>query len=119
MIPDEVAVAVVGALGITVGYVIKAIAERKSLTAVAAAQEASATTAVIAAARDLVEPLRRELTLERAEVKRVRDELAAALEDSHKLRAELEEMRREMREMESAYQRRITQLEEALRAAAG
>lgn len=125
----ELLVAVVGALSLTLGYVIKAIAERRSLNVTAAAnrtnaeaEATSATAVVIAAARELVDPLRKELALERqehaavvererAKLAEVRSELQAALEETKRLRVDLASMRREMEEMEQKYRQRIADLE--------
>ena len=134
--PDQAIGPVIAALGIVVGYIIKALFDRHHLNATARAAvqtagaaelsaeaeadaaNAAATAAIISAARELVDPLRKELTLERAEVGRVRKELSASLEEIHELRREVAHVRQEAAEMEAAYQRRIEQLEAELQARA-
>lgn len=84
-----------------IGLGVKAWYERRTLHAQAGNDEANATTVLVAAARELVDPLRKELAAERAshaqeieeeriKVAHVRNELDRALVDLHHLRTELE-----------------------------
>ena len=83
-----------------IGYAIKALADRKATRAKANSDDASATSVVVAAARELVDPLRKELQQEREShsreieeerrrVAHVREELDLAMDDVHRLRNEL------------------------------
>lgn len=80
--------AVVVALVTAVGTIAKALSDRRAVRAKATLDDSSATVAVTAAARELVDPLRKELA-------KVREEAAADLEAErkkvHELRDELEE----------------------------
>jgi response regulator RpfG family c-di-GMP phosphodiesterase len=80
--------AILGALGLLggVGLGIKAFYERNLLRAKAGADDANAAAVVVAAARELVDPLRRELSLERQQHEL---ELSAAME-RHTMELELE-----------------------------
>jgi hypothetical protein len=112
--------------GGTVVAVVNAIAQRRKVGA-------DATSVVIAAARELVDPLRQELAnerlehskeiaLERHRVAQVRDELDAAMKEAQALRGELamarieaDELRREReeyREKSRLQLRRIRELED-------
>jgi hypothetical protein len=134
MNPASIALAIAAALGTgTIVAVINAISQRRKVGADANKADADATTMVIAAARELVDPLRRELALEREQHSRelalerrrvgeVRDELDAALRDAQALRGELamarieaDELRREReqyREKSRVQLRRIRELED-------
>ena len=103
---------VVSGLGLLggIGLAIKAVIERNSLNAKAGSDNASASAIVAEAARELIDPLRRELAQERAEhseeiederkrVAHVRKELDAAINDVTALRAAL---RRALQEVEMA-----------------
>lgn len=131
-LPEGVTVAIIGGICMVLGYIVKALAERRSLNRNAAAAEtnanaeaAGATAVVVAAARELVEPLRRELAQERADhageveqerakAVRLREDLDGALVDARRLRVALDEMRQEFQVMEDQYRRRIAELEAAL-----
>lgn len=102
MSANELAVYVVAGLGLLggIGLGVKAILERNTLKARATHDDASATAIVTAAARELIDPLRKELAAERDEharevqmerekVAAVRDELEAALAEAKELRGEL------------------------------
>jgi hypothetical protein len=145
-ISDPVLAAIIGAFGVVIGYIIKALAERSSLASNSSAAQmtaaanqtsaeaanAEATAAVVAAARELVEPLRRELVAERAEhaataererskLTEVHTSLQAALEEAGRLRTELvslrgqmAQMRQDWEAMEAGYRARIAELEAAV-----
>lgn len=104
-----------------IGLGIKAILDRRSLQAKAGSDDASAASVVAAAARELIDPLRRELAQERAEhaeeialerkkVAAMRRETEAALNDVTTLRATL---RRALEEVEK-YKTRNLELEREL-----
>lgn len=89
-----------------IGLGVKAWYERRQLAATAASADATATAVVTAAARELVDPLRRELAQERADhageldeerskVAALRRELQEAWEEARALRAELASLRRD------------------------
>lgn len=128
----ELLIAIISLITGAIGYIVKALLERRALAVNALANQtnaqasdASATAVVIAAARELVDPLRKELALERQEhsaavaaernkLRQMRDELQSALDESRALRVELNQMRQEMDRMEDTYRRRITALEAEL-----
>lgn len=130
MKPSELALALVVGLGLLggLGWGIKAFIDRKVIAATAASNQASATAVITAAARELVDPLRRELAAERDEqaqrveaerrkLAEMRAELEAAIEESQTLRSGLHEMRDEMQELQrenQAYRRRNAELEREL-----
>lgn len=108
MSPSQFALAVVVGLGLlgAIGAGIKAILDRRGLSAKADADEASATSVLTAAARELVDPLRKELALERTEhakeiaelrrqVKAVLGDLAECRDEARQLREELTKARKE------------------------
>lgn len=122
-ISNELLVSVVVSLGLLsgIGYGIKAYYERKLLQAKANSDDATATTVVVAAARELVEPLRKELAAERAEhaieieaerkkVVELRENLERALTDLGILQRELS---RVLATLEH-YKTRVVELEEQL-----
>lgn len=120
-------VALVAAVGLPaiVGLGLKAWYERRLLASQAASGDATATSIVTAAARELVDPLRRELALVRAEAKageemerkklqEVRAELVAATDEARALRKELAEVRAELGRVyreNYEYRARIAELE--------
>lgn len=92
-------IAIIGAVG-ALGAVVNAVFQRRKIGA-------DATAVVTAAARELVDPLRKELATERAEnaaealergkaIALVLADLDAASEQAHRLRDELEDCRREL-----------------------
>ena len=100
MTPEQLALLVTAILSGGTGLAVKAYFERKALRAKGSLDDATATATVIAAARELVDPLRKELAeersshaqevaVERAKVAEVRAELASALAEARELRAEL------------------------------
>jgi TolA-binding protein len=112
MEPSEVALSLIVGVGLLggIGLGIKAWYERRQLAAVANSTEATATAVLVAAARELVDPLREELASERAahakeaEAERrklieVRKQLDSALDDCHHLRRELRKARGEIEDM--------------------
>lgn len=119
MTREALAWALLSGLGILggIGMGVKAFLDRRGLTAKAESDEASATAVITAAARELVDPLRKELALERREhaaevaasrkevralskdltecrsqVSKLRDELAAAWAENERLRARVVEL---------------------------
>lgn len=124
MSPEALVVVIAAALGGgTFASVIASISQRRKVGA-------DATSVVTAAARELVDPLRRELANERAEhsrevdmerrkVAEVRVELAAALEEAQQLRGELamarveaDELRREREEYREKSRRQAARIAE-------
>ena len=124
------------ALGVPamVGLGAKAWYERKLLRAQAQNSDASATAVVTAAARELVDPLRKELAevraearaeveVERKKVRQVRDELQQALEEVQQARKEVQALRVELAHVRTEldachaenarFRRRIAELEGA------
>jgi chromosome segregation ATPase len=109
--------------GGTIVAVVNAVAQRRKVGA-------DATAVVTAAARELVDPLRKELAQERADnadevaeerrkVAAMREEASAALEEARALRTELHEARLEadrLRREREADKARIRELERALEA---
>lgn len=106
---SDFALSVIVALGLLggIGYGIKAWYERKLLRATASGTDATATAVIVAAARELVDPLRAELATERRErameaeadrrkLAEVRVELEKAIQDAQELRLELVKMRQEV-----------------------
>lgn len=94
-----------GLLG-AIGKAIKAVLDRRGLTARAVSDEATATSVLTAAARELVDPLRKELALEReqhskeiAELRRqakaILSDLSECRDEARELRADLTKTRRE------------------------
>lgn len=137
MTPREIVWTIMVAVGLLggIGYGLKALFERKVLAANAASSNAQAAAVLTSAAQELLQPLRDELTRERADhaaevdierekVRQLRVELQAATEESRTLRAELgdahqamDELRRDLREMQreaEEYRRRIAELEARL-----
>jgi chromosome segregation ATPase len=120
-----VTIAAMVGLPAIVGLVVKAVIERKQITANAANTDATATATVIAAARELVDPLRKELRevreeayegvrVERAKVAELRAELQGANQEVRELRTALAEVRAELSRCHKAnveYRARIAQLE--------
>lgn len=126
MSPETLVLVLAAALGGgTIAAVVNSISQRRKVGA-------DATSVVTAAARELVDPLRRELNAERAEhsrevemerqkVSEVRVELAAAIKEAQHLRGELamarveaDELRRERelyREKDRQQAARILELE--------
>ena len=93
---------IIGSLGLLggIGLGVKAFVERQVLKARAGAEDASATAVVTAAARELIDPLRKELALERNEhageiealrkqTKALNDDLTEVHEHVRQLRTEL------------------------------
>ncbi len=111
--------AVLSGLGLLggIGLGVKALIERRTLNATAAAaqakagnEDATAASIVAAAARELIDPLRRELATERAEsmvelakerakVRLLQQELDGALDDTMGLRIEIRRMAEEITEV--------------------
>lgn len=98
----DLAIWVVGALGLIggIGSAVKAILDRRSTRAKANLDDASATTMLTAAAREMLDPLRAQLVevraehalereTDRREVVEVRTELAACKAEARELRNEL------------------------------
>lgn len=100
------------------GGMIKAFLDRRGLKAKAESDEASATAVLAAAARELVDPLRKELALEReehaAEVARMRAQAHALSRDLTECQGQVTQLRRSV---ESAWaenerlRKRIVELE--------
>lgn len=121
MSAPSIIVSVLAALGLLggIGAGIKAILDRRGLTAKAVSDEASATSVLTAAARELVDPLRKELALEReehakeiaelrrqakailADLSECRDEARGLRVDLSKARAENERLRARVIELET------------------
>jgi len=111
---SDFALSVIVALGLLggIGYGIKAWYERKLLRATASGTDATATAVIVAAARELVDPLRAELATERRErameaeadrrkLAEVRVELENAIRDAQELRQELVKMRQEVMRLQA------------------
>lgn len=124
--------AIIGLSGLALGYIINALVQLWKLRKEAPTAEASATAVVVAAARELVDPLRAELAqerkdhaegvaVERRKVAEVRLELDAVREELVEVRADLAKTREDFREMHNelsrvreeniAYRERIAELE--------
>jgi chromosome segregation ATPase len=133
----QVAVAILAALGLLggIGSGIKAWLDRSSIRSKSNLDDTTATINLAAAAREMLDPLRKELAQERAEhsaeleaervkVRQVRAELASALEEAKELRGELamarveaDELRRDReryREKDRLQAARIRDLERRL-----
>ena len=108
MSPASTLLTIVVGLGLlgAIGAAIKAVLDRRGLTARAVSDEATATSVLTAAARELVDPLRKELALEREqhskEIAELRRQAKAILSDlsecrdaARELRADLTKTRRE------------------------
>lgn len=109
---------VVGLLLTGLGLGVKAILERRNLSAKADSDEASATSVLAAAARELVDPLRKELALEReehaAEVARMRQQAKALSNDLTKCESQLTRLRKSVEDAWAENERlrnRIIELE--------
>ncbi len=111
---SDFALSVIVALGLLggIGYGIKAWYERKLLRATASGTDATATAVIVAAAPELVDPLRAELATERRErameaeadrrkLAEVRVELENAIRDAQELRQELVKMRQEVMRLQA------------------
>ncbi len=119
-------VALIAAVGLptVIGLAVKAFYERRMIAAQAESADATATAVVTAAARELVDPLRKELAevraeakagviVERQKLKEVRAELQAATDEARELRVELSKMRAELdqlRQENDMYRRRNAEL---------
>ncbi len=108
MSPASTLLTIVVGLGLlgAIGAAIKAVLDRRGLTARAVSNEATATSVLTAAARELVDPLRKELALEReqhskeiAELRRqakaILSDLSECRDEARELRADLTKTRRE------------------------
>lgn len=108
MSPASTLLTIVVGLGLlgAIGAAIKAVLDRRGLTARAVSDEATATSVLTAAARELVDPLRKELALEReqhskeiAELRRqakaILSDLSECRDEARELRADLTKTRRE------------------------
>lgn len=108
MSPASTLLTIVVGLGLlgAIGAAIKAVLDRRGLTARAVSDEATATSVLTAAARELVDPLRKELALEReqhskeiAELRRqakaILSDLSECRDEARGLRADLTKTRRE------------------------
>lgn len=86
-----------GLLG-AIGAAIKAFLDRRGLSAKADSDEATATAVLAAAARELVDPLRKELALEReehaAEVARMRQQAHALSRDLTECQGQVTQLRK-------------------------
>ena len=108
MSPASTLLTIVVGLGLlgAIGAAIKAVLDRRGLTARAVSDEATATSVLTAAARELVDPLRKELALEReqhskeiAELRRqtkaILSDLSECRDEARELHADLTKTRRE------------------------
>jgi predicted RNase H-like nuclease (RuvC/YqgF family) len=77
-------------IGGVLTYALKAVIDRKSISAVARKEEATAADIVAGAAAELINPLRAELATTRGEVIQLRTELAANTAEMHQLTVALE-----------------------------
>lgn len=123
---SEIVLSLIVGLGLLggIGYGIKAFYERKLLRANAASTDATATAVIVAAARELVDPLRAELAKERKEhaeeveeehqkLVEVRGELEQAIDDCRLLRRELGAVRLELERVHAdnlAYRQQLAEL---------
>ena len=120
MTPASTLLTIVVGLGLlgAIGAAIKAVLDRRGLTARAVSDEATATSVLTAAARELVDPLRKELALEREqhakqvagmrqEVKAIMADLSECREEARQLRADLEETHEEKKRLRA----RVVELE--------
>ncbi len=102
MSPASTLLTIVVGLGLlgAIGAAIKAVLDRRGLTARAVSDEATATSVLTAAARELVDPLRKELALEREqhskEIAELRRHAKAILSDLSKCRDEARELRADL-----------------------
>jgi hypothetical protein len=131
---SEVLLQVIVGIGLLggIGYGVKAWYERKQLRANASSIDATATAVIVAAARELVDPLRAELAKERAEhaeeaeaervkLVEVRAQLRNAIDDCNALRrdlagaqSEIHAMRLEMGSLRAenlAYRKKLAEME--------
>ena len=98
MSPASTLLTIVVGLGLlgAIGAAIKAVLDRRGLTARAVSDEATATSVLTAAARELVDPLRKELALEREqhskEIAELRRQAKAILSDLSECRDEAREL---------------------------
>ena len=102
MSPASTLLTIVVGLGLlgAIGAAIKAVLDRRGLTARAVSDEATATSVLTAAARELVDPLRKELALEREqhskEIAELRRQAKAILSDLSECRDEARELRADL-----------------------
>jgi len=87
---DTLPYAVVMAFGGVFTYAIKSFIDRRSISAVAKKEEATAADVIAGAAAELINPLRAELSTTRAEVVELRTALATNTKEMHQLTAALE-----------------------------
>jgi myosin heavy subunit len=129
MATSELILSIIDGLGLLggSGYGIKAWYERKLLRANASSTDATATAVLVAAARELVDPLRVELAqerkdhaeeveMERRKLAQVREQLDRALDDSRQLARELHQAREEMARLQAenlTYRKMLADIEES------
>ena len=120
MSPASIALSIVVAAGLlgAIGAGVKAIIDRRGLTAKAVSDEATATSVLTAAAREQVDPLRKELALEREEhakeIAELRRQAKAILADLSECRDEARQLRADLSTARSENKRlrlRVVELE--------